>query len=194
MFCKNCGAEIADNAVFCPKCGGKVSQPSNQGTPVPPQNTQQYGGQNQQYGYQHGSGYNPPNNRVNGNAGKVMLIVAGILVLIGGIITLVSDLQSLGYLGYFAGTGFAGAIVFEIIFSIVMLNTGICALVWCGRKDKADLVFKLGITVVVMRVIDWIWAAAIFAGFINPVTAGAVILGFICPILIVVGAYLNKKA
>ena len=25
MFCKNCGAEIADNAVFCPKCGSKVS-------------------------------------------------------------------------------------------------------------------------------------------------------------------------
>ncbi len=33
MFCKNCGAEIADNAVFCPKCGGKVSQPSNQANP-----------------------------------------------------------------------------------------------------------------------------------------------------------------
>lgn len=30
MFCKNCGAEIDDNAVVCPKCGVAVNE-----TPAP---------------------------------------------------------------------------------------------------------------------------------------------------------------
>lgn len=35
MYCKNCGAEIADGAIFCPNCGQAVqSEPQNFETPV----------------------------------------------------------------------------------------------------------------------------------------------------------------
>ena len=45
MFCKKCGAEIADNAAFCPKCGERVNQVPPAGNPYPNQNYQQpYGG------------------------------------------------------------------------------------------------------------------------------------------------------
>ena len=51
----------------------------------------------------------------------------------------------------------------------------------------------MGIVVVILRIIDWIMAAALFGGLVDVVTASSVILGFISPILIVVGGYLNKK-
>lgn len=39
MFCKNCGAEIMDEAVMCPKCGvmtdGTKAEPPKQEAPVP---------------------------------------------------------------------------------------------------------------------------------------------------------------
>ena len=38
MFCKKCGAEIADNAAFCPKCGERVNQVPPAGNPYPNQN------------------------------------------------------------------------------------------------------------------------------------------------------------
>lgn len=40
MFCKKCGAEIADNAAFCPKCGERVNQVPPAGNPYPNQNYQ----------------------------------------------------------------------------------------------------------------------------------------------------------
>lgn len=191
MFCKNCGAEVADNTLFCPKCGEKVNQAPNQGSAFSTQNNQQYG--SPQYGYQNGGGYNPPVRNSSNAPGKAMLIVAGILVLIGGLITLVSDLQAMEYLKYFSGTSIGGALVFEIIFAIVMIVAAICSLVYCGRKDKAGMVFTLGMVVVIMRIIDWIMASALFQGIISVVNASSVILGFIAPILIVVGGYMNKK-
>lgn len=34
MFCKNCGAEIADNSVACPKCGVPTVKGNHQNQPV----------------------------------------------------------------------------------------------------------------------------------------------------------------
>lgn len=34
MFCKNCGAEIADTASFCPQCGTPAAKPEAEVTPV----------------------------------------------------------------------------------------------------------------------------------------------------------------
>ena len=38
MFCDNCGAQVADDAVFCPKCGQQM-QPSKAAGDVPPPRT-----------------------------------------------------------------------------------------------------------------------------------------------------------
>lgn len=188
MFCKNCGAEIADNAAFCPKCGAKVSQPSSQGNYTAP-NNQQYGGA-PYGGYQHPAGGYHPQAR-SAAPGKVLLIVVGILVLIGGLITLVVDLQAVPYMRYLGSLG--GALIFEILYGIFTMVAGICALVYCGRKDKGGLVFMLGIVVVILRILDWIIASAIFNGLIDTVTPASVILGLICPVLMVLGGYMNKK-
>lgn len=189
MFCKNCGAEIADNAAFCPKCGSKVSPQAGTAN-FAGQNTQPYG-QAPQGGYQNPMGGYPYQPARSAAPGKVILIIAGILVLIGGIITVVYDMQLMPYLRYMGGIG--GALVFEILFGIFTAVAGVCALVFCGRKDKGGLVFMMGIVVVILRIIDWIMASALFGGLVDVVTASSVILGFICPILIIVGGYLNKK-
>lgn len=99
MFCKKCGAEIADNAAFCPKCGERVNQVPPAGNPYPNQNYQQpYGGN--PYGYN--NGYHRPAS--SGRApGMIMLIVVGILVLIGGIVSLVSVMQLMPYARYLGG-------------------------------------------------------------------------------------------
>ena len=189
MFCKNCGAEIADNATFCPKCGGQVNQQSNPQRPP-------YGGPQQYNG-----GYRQPV-RQNTAKGKVLLIISGILCLLGGIITLVSlfgtfaqaSLLSAGlsWLGISVG-GFWAYLVFSLVASVLLLVAGILAIANCSKREKADMVFKLGILVVVLRIIDWIWGSALVAGLMSVVTPASVILGLICPILMIVGGYLNKK-
>ena len=57
MRCKNCGAEIADNAVFCGECGAKVSEQPTQHTYQQPIQQQPV-----QHGYQHPvqQGYQQP--------------------------------------------------------------------------------------------------------------------------------------
>ena len=123
----------------------------------------------------------------------IMLIVVGILVLIGGIVSLVSVMQLMPYARYLGG-GITGALVFEIILVIVMIVAGICSLIFCNKKEKGNMVFALGVVIVVMKIVDWILASALFGGYISVITAGQVILGLICPALIAVGGYLNKKA
>ena len=56
------------------------------------------------------------------------------------------------------------------------------------------MVFALGVIVDGHENYCWILASALFGGYISVITAGGVILGLICPALIAVGGYLNKKA
>lgn len=36
MFCRSCGKEMADNAVFCPSCGAPVTGAAPMGSPAAP--------------------------------------------------------------------------------------------------------------------------------------------------------------
>ena len=192
MFCKKCGAEIADNAAFCPKCGEKTNQASGQGNPYSMPNGQPYGG-SPYGGYQPAGGYGAPKSASKA-PGMVLLIVAGILVLIGGIIILATDLKAVPYMKYLGGA-WSGALAIEIILGIFMIVAGICSLIYCGKKEKGGLVYGMGIAVVILRIVVWILAAALFSaiGF-DGLNAASVILGLICPVLIVVGGYMNKRA
>ena len=191
MFCKNCGEEIADNTMFCPKCGGQVNQSSN---PVnqAPQGYQPYGGP--QYG---GAPY-------QGVAkGRVLLLISGIFSLIGGIITVIGLFSTLGQMSYL-GTAlswlginagmFYAYVVFSFVAAGILLATGVLAVMHAGRKEKADLLFKCGIAVVALRIIDWIWGSAIVAGIVTVVTPVSVILGLIFPALLIAGAFMNKNS
>ena len=183
MFCKNCGAEIADNATFCPKCGGKVDQASTQGNPIPPQNNQPYGG------YQ-GGGYQSPVGGANKASGKVWLIVGGILLIIVGVVGLANGAMSLGAAQFF---GLGGIVTFELICAILWLVTGICALAFCGKKDKGNILFVLGIILIVLRIIDMIWAGSLLAG-LGGYNVGGAIFGIIILAVVAIGGYLNSKS
>lgn len=189
MFCKNCGAEIADNATFCPKCGSQANQASNQGNPYQGQPNQPYGGQ--PYGYQ-GGGYRPPSSNSGGGA-KIMLIIGGILVIIYGILMLKDTFQAMPYMGLIGG-GYAFAVILQLIYSIIMIVMGIMAIVYNGRTDKANTLYMLGIVCIIFRILLWIITAAMLSGIpVSIVGVGDVILGLIAPILIVAGGYMNKK-
>ena len=145
--------------------------------------SQPYG--NQPYGRSYKAGSQAP--------GMILLVIAGVLLLIGGLVTIVNDARTLKYLSWF-GSGVKGAVIFEIFFGIVLLAAGAMALMYRNKKEKAGILFGLGILLVVLRIIDWIWAAALFYGLVSVVTFGGVVFGMIIPVLMMVGAHLNKKA
>ena len=187
MFCKNCGAEIADNATFCPKCGGQVNQASNQGNPYQGQPNQPYGGQ--PYGYQ-GGGYQPQ--RTNNAPGKILLLVVGIILTILAVVGVAQTLSSMGLLSL---AGLGGIAVFELIcVSVFGLVVGICAIALCGKPEKGNTVFIMAIIAIVFRIIDWIWTGSIFSQMYMEVPAGGIIFGIIILALVAVGGYMNKKA
>ena len=182
MFCKNCGAEIADNAAFCPKCGSQTAQTSQQTNP--------YQGQpNQPYGYQ--GGYRPQAQN-SGGAGKVMLIVGGIIMIIVGIASLASGVRALGL----AAFGFGAPLAFEIICAILWLVTGILALVNCGKPEKGGIMMGLGVLLIVLRIIDQIWMSSLansLTGGLYKIGAGGMIFGIIIAAVVAGGGYLNKN-
>ena len=77
MKCKNCGANLQDNATFCGECGAPVENQQNvqQNNYTPNQQNVQYANQNN---------YNPNQQNVNAdgvseqeiNDGKVMAVLA----------------------------------------------------------------------------------------------------------------------
>ena len=200
MFCKNCGQEVNDNATFCPKCGspvkaanpGNYQQPTNGGYGNPTPNAYNY------TGHQNYAGGRRPAAR-----GKVLLMVTGILTLIGGIVSVVTLLGSLGAMNYISAglawlgisTGaFYGYVVFDFVAAAILLITGIVAIANSGKPAKADLVFKLGIATIICRIVDWIWGSALVGGYVQVVTPLNVVLGLIVPVLLLVGASMNKKS
>lgn len=54
MYCRNCGAPLADNAVVCSRCGVTVTPPAPPSGAQPPYQNQQFPYQNQHYNYGYG--------------------------------------------------------------------------------------------------------------------------------------------
>ena len=99
MFCKNCGSQIPDTAVFCPNCGNTIvrsgQEPQQQDRPIQ-QNYQQNQNvppqiQYQQMQYQQG----------NNNGGKKNLIIILIVVIVAALIGSVAAMKFMG-IGPFA--------------------------------------------------------------------------------------------
>ena len=189
-----CGQEIPDNSAFCSKCGSAVGQSANQGntgqgSPIGSNTGQSYGG-----GYQ-ARGYQPQ--RTNYAPGKTLLMVVGILLLIGGIISVVSCFSSLSIVQL--GSWFGGGWLYlwwvvELVYSILVLFGGIGCISFSGKPDKADKVMVIGIAIIINRLFDWILTAVLLGGLVSSFTAAGAIFGFIVPILVIYGGYRNKNA
>ena len=123
----------------------------------------------------------------------ILLIISGILLIIGGLIYIVQDVSYLSLLSWLGG-GIMGVVVVEVIGGILMMVTGILALISCKKKERAGLLLKLGIVLIVFQIITWIWATVLFAGWVSVVSGGSVFFGIMMPILLIAGAYMNKKA
>ncbi len=98
MFCKNCGAQIPDTAVFCPKCGNTIIR-SAQDASQQPQPTQPNNGQNQNIPPQMPDRQPQPGN----NGGKKNLIIILVVVIIAALIGGVAAMKVMG-IGSFAPT------------------------------------------------------------------------------------------
>lgn len=135
--------------------------------------------------------------------GKTFLQVTGILMIIGGAISLIASL-GLGGLTtllavisgeYVDGLGalfalVAIAVVFSIIGSVVELVAGIIGVKNCGKPEKAGVCLGWGIAVIVISVISNVLTIVGGSDF----SVLSLILGLVLPVLYVVGAALNKKS
>jgi hypothetical protein len=129
--------------------------------------------------------------------GAGFLKVTGILMIIGGIISIIAAaalLAGIAFLVALSGgavsTGFlyaAGA--FSLIGGILQLIAGITGVRFCKRPEKAQTCIMWGIIVIILCVIGSILTVA--GG--NPFPVGSFLIGLILPILYILGAYKNKQ-
>lgn len=194
MFCTKCGQEIHDNSAFCSKCGNAVEHSANQantgqGSPVGSNAGNPYGAGYQARGYQPQRPSNAP--------GKTLLTVVGILLLIGGIISIVSCFMSLSVIqlaSWFGGGSLYLWWVVDLVYAFCTLIGGIGCILFSGKPDKADKVILIGLAIIVLRILDWILIAALLSGLVASFTAAGAVFGFIIPILVMVGGWKNKNA
>lgn len=203
MFCKNCGTEVPENVSFCPKCGAEQVQ-----RPVPGNTRQDFG--SQPYNGTPGNTGNGAVGTANKPKGAVLLLVLGILCVIGGIATIVaaatwfnqmSTLQSyVSWLGVNLSSLWAYGVI-VLIDGILLLIVGILSILWRAKREKANMVLVLAIIVIIIRIVDWVYGSAVLNSLAewigyseSVVTPANVILGFIMPILLIIGSFLNRKS
>ena len=196
--CPYCGNQVADGAI-CACRYQQQQQPQQQYGQQPPQQygqppPQQYGQPPQQYGQpvpgQYGGAYVKPV-----LPGKAMIRVTGILLTIFGAIAVISVASALiaissTYLSYVVSTG---QLLLSLLSSLITLCIGILATAWAPKKEKANVLFIVGIILLALHVIDLIMTIAtpgMFTGF--AIFTG--LLGLVLPILLVVGANTRKNA
>ena len=127
--------------------------------------------------------------------GSSFLKVTGILMIIGGGISIIMSIAAI--IGVAAiltlgGVG-AGILVFACILALagsaIELVTGIVGVVNCKKPEKATVCLVWGIVVAVLNVVSSILSASAGNGF----SVSSLILGLVLPVLFIIGAALNKQ-
>lgn len=127
--------------------------------------------------------------------GSSFLKVTGILMIIGGGISIIMSIAAV--IGVAAiltlgGVG-AGILVFACILALagsaIELVTGIVGVVNCKKPEKATVCLVWGIVVAVLNVVSSILSASAGNGF----SVSSLILGLVLPVLFIIGAALNKQ-
>ena len=144
---------------------------------------------------------------MSNSKGRVFLKVCGILMIIGGAITIIVS-GILGLVGYAAGNAIASAgdqsagevvgvlvlvgAIISLISGILELIAGIVGVKNANKPEKATTCLVWGIIVLVLNIIGMILT---FVG--DSSGAGTIIVSIITslvvPVLYIVGAVLNKK-
>ncbi len=125
---------------------------------------------------------------------NTLIFVVSILLIIGGAFDLIAGfglVATVAAVAAYAGTSSLGLVAVDMVFvfiaGIFLLIVGVIGVRNAARSDKADLLFKLGIGLVVVSLISLILAIAAGA------SAFSGVVGFLLPILFVVGANNMKK-
>jgi RNA polymerase subunit RPABC4/transcription elongation factor Spt4 len=140
MFCGKCGIQLNEGNEFCSKCGNKIGQSENTGN------------------------YSNGNNSQKVHApGKGLLKVIGVLELIfGGIngfsifigFTMVKEMNAIQPLNF--GVSYEAYYLLTFPLVCYCIFAGIMAVIHCATLEKASLLKKLGIVMLVLVIINGI--------------------------------------
>ena len=142
------------------------------------------------------------------SSGRVFLKVCGILMIIGGIFSIIVS-GILGLIGYFGGNEIAqagnyasgevigtiiivGAII-SLIGGIIELIAGIVGVKNSDKPEKATTCIVWGFIVLVINVISIIMSISGGSSNVGSII-GSVIFSLALPVLYLVGAFKNKKS
>jgi len=160
-------------------------QQPNQFQQPPPQYPQQPG-----YPYPYGQ----PKAKL---PGQTMIRVSGILLTIfGGIAApvMVAALDAVDTLGRLVPDSYKTYLGFSALMAIAALVVGIIGIALASKKDKAGLIIGCGVTLIVLRGIDLIWALSAFGNLVEGSTVFFALAGLTLPILYIVGGNKLKSA
>ena len=127
--------------------------------------------------------------------GKNFIKIPSIIMIIGGVLTLIVSVLGFIGMGTLAAAGvnvgmYTVAVVIALISSVINLVAGISGVSNCENVEKAQKLFTYGIIIIALTVISNV-IAVIAGGKFNLLSA---LTGFILPGLYVYGANLNKNA
>lgn len=131
--------------------------------------------------------------------GKGLLKVVGILMIIGGAISIIMSIiaiASVGTLTYFTDGDLSSVqlnptiSVVMILGSVAELIAGIIGVKNCKKPEKATSCLVFGIIVAIFNLLGIIIGAVGGSGF-NFVS---LVIGLVLPVLFIVGAVMNKKS
>lgn len=124
--------------------------------------------------------------------GKNFLKVCGIIMIVGGGISLIMSLVAafgIAVLITLGQTAVAIGGIIAVLGGILELVCGILGVVNCNKPEKANLCLAFGVVVLVCQVV-----ANILYIVGDSFSFFSFVLGLVLPILFVIGAVLNKKS
>jgi len=151
---------------------------------MPPQPGQPFPGQPYPQGYAPA----PQRNQILWVSSIILIVFAGIILLVGlaGIAVVIAAIA----VGSGAAAMAAISLVIVLAGVIFQLYVGIQGVKNAANPHKGDFLFKLGIVLVAIQFISFIFTIANSSGGSNPVTG---VFGFLLPVLFTYGAYQLKN-
>jgi len=127
-----------------------------------------------------------------------MIRVTGILMIVFGSIALVATVSVLsGMIGSFM-SALTALMIYELLMGALTLVFGIAGVMNARKVTKAQSIITMGVTLLVIRIIDTIATSVILIDLsnLNAVELSSIfgsMLGYVLPILYIVGGNMNKR-